>query len=290
MNYLNVINNFWQCHREQKFSQSEIAVFFALADLYNRQCDKNDWSKPFELHNFVFYDYIGLCEMQLSRIRKRLIDRGVISMQKGQSKKSTPVYTFTLKSKDNQHQCGIKDKNNQHLNQHTGGIKRDFNQHLNQHLNQHQCGNINIEYKEYIDATNVARDARAHERPPEIPSSKCLTDEQLLAIYFPPDGANKDTEAMCMQWGVTIETAHLAAQEILRDWRLTGKTHTDQSDQRQHFQHLIRKKLNQHKQDEAAKRQKPNELTREEREQAFMQEIYAHINKPKDDGMSRLVF
>ena len=119
--------------------------------------------------------------------------------------------------------------------------------------------------------------ARAREGKPPGSSSRCLTDDELLALWFPPGRANKDAEAMCMQWGITVGVLRTVAEEVLRDWRLTGKTHTDRSDQRRHFLTLIRKKLNQRKQDEISQRQHPNELSRKEREAAFMQHIREHV-------------
>ena len=279
VNYLHIIKRFWKMNDEERFTAMEIAVFFAIVELYNQRHSAYEWLEPYAIDNEKIYRLVSMALSTFQIARAGLIRRGVIEYIPGKNRFDKPKYVISI--------ARIIATDIATDNRSLKGVATDIATDIatdNRSLQEITPIYNNKDYIDYIDATNVARNARAREGQ-QLASSECLTDEQLLNLYFPGGVANRDIEAVCMQWHVTPEQVRSLADAILRDWRMIGQQHLDRQDQRQHFVNLLRKKIN-----ELKKNGTTQQLTREERNAAFMQHIYDHINKPKNPGMSELVF
>ncbi|MBP1638957.1 MAG: hypothetical protein H6Q17_540 [Bacteroidetes bacterium] len=88
MNYIELINQFWSCHRENCFSPSEIALYFHLLDTANSLA----WKNPFREGNQVACASLGISEPTLQRSRDRLVKAGLIDYQSGKVKRELTEY------------------------------------------------------------------------------------------------------------------------------------------------------------------------------------------------------
>lgn len=95
MNYIELINIFWQTRRICKLSSNEADLYFCLLNESNIR----GWENPFECRNDVICSAITMSEKTLIDVRNRLQQKGLITFESGQRKKKSPVYTVLYWSK-----------------------------------------------------------------------------------------------------------------------------------------------------------------------------------------------
>lgn len=90
MNYIELINQFWQTRRRVQFSAVETDLYFFLL----QESNIRKWENPLECTNGLICASIGISEKTLIDVRNRLQTKGLISFVGGQKKKKSPVYTL----------------------------------------------------------------------------------------------------------------------------------------------------------------------------------------------------
>lgn len=94
MNYIELINRFWQEVEMVDFLPSEACVYFRLLDV----CNKLGWQNPFSLSNSRAVALMAMNEKTFRAIRDRLGGRGLIEFRKGKKRESAPLYCFPEKT------------------------------------------------------------------------------------------------------------------------------------------------------------------------------------------------
>lgn len=90
MNYIELINLFWQTRRICRLSSNEADLYYCLLNESNIR----GWENPFECRNDVICTAISMSEKTLIDVRNRLQQKGLITFEAGQRKKKSPVYTI----------------------------------------------------------------------------------------------------------------------------------------------------------------------------------------------------
>lgn len=88
MNYIEIINHFWQTQRTAVFTPNEAFLYLFLV----QECNVRGWVNPFECSNGLICGSINMSEKTLIDVRNRLQQKGMISFESGQRKKKSPVY------------------------------------------------------------------------------------------------------------------------------------------------------------------------------------------------------
>jgi len=91
MNYIALINQFWQLRREVTFSSTEADLYFYLLDISNGR----NWKNPFQQSNLLICATIGVSEKPLITARNRLKQHGLIDFTPG-VKRSPSTYKLLL--------------------------------------------------------------------------------------------------------------------------------------------------------------------------------------------------
>ena len=90
MNYIELINQFWQTRRIVSFSSKEADLYFVLL----HECNIRSWENPFECSNRSIVATMGISEKTLIDVRNRLKQKGMIDFKCGKRKERSPVYTL----------------------------------------------------------------------------------------------------------------------------------------------------------------------------------------------------
>lgn len=90
MNYIELINHFWQTRRTTRLTSNEADLYFFLL----HESNIRGWENPFECSNKLICATIGITEKTLIDARNRLQQKGFISFEAGQRRKKSPVYTL----------------------------------------------------------------------------------------------------------------------------------------------------------------------------------------------------
>lgn len=96
INYIEMINRFWQEVEMKDFLPSEACVYFRLLDV----CNKLGWQNPFSLSNSRAVALMAMNEKTFRAIRDKLGGRGLIEFRKGKKRESAPMYCFPEKTDD----------------------------------------------------------------------------------------------------------------------------------------------------------------------------------------------
>lgn len=96
MNYIELINRFWQEVEMKDFLPSEACVYFRLLDI----CNKLGWQNPFSLSNSRAVALMAMNEKTFRAIRDKLGGRGLIEFKKGKKRESAPMYCFPEKTEN----------------------------------------------------------------------------------------------------------------------------------------------------------------------------------------------
>lgn len=90
MNYIQLINQFWHCHKEHSFTPNETAVYFAILDT----CNGLLWKNPFNQSNRRFADKCNVTEPTFIKARNVLKQRGLIDFKSEPGRRHNTVYTI----------------------------------------------------------------------------------------------------------------------------------------------------------------------------------------------------
>ena len=91
MNYLTLINQFWQLRREVSFSSTEADLYYYLLNVANGL----HWKNPFQQSNKLIEATLGVSEKTLISARNRLKQYGLIDFTPG-VKRSPSIYKLLL--------------------------------------------------------------------------------------------------------------------------------------------------------------------------------------------------
>ena len=92
MNYLKLVNRFWQSVGIEDFLPAEAAVYFRLLDI----CNRLDWRNPFALSNARAAVMMGMSVRRFRAVRQMLVERGLIRCREGVRRRSAPLYCFPV--------------------------------------------------------------------------------------------------------------------------------------------------------------------------------------------------
>lgn len=90
MNYIQLINLFWQTRREVRITSVEADLYFFLL----QESNNRNWENPFECPNGLICVTIGVTEKTMIEARNRLQQKGLIKFESGKRKTKSPVYTI----------------------------------------------------------------------------------------------------------------------------------------------------------------------------------------------------
>lgn len=90
MNYIELINQFWQTRRRVRLTSAEADLYFCLL----QECNLRGWLNPFECPNGLICATIGVSESTLIDVRNRLQQKGFIKFVSGCRKAKSPVYSI----------------------------------------------------------------------------------------------------------------------------------------------------------------------------------------------------
>lgn len=96
LNYIELINRFWQEVEMKDFLPSEACVYFRLLDV----CNRLGWQNPFSLSNSRAVALTAMNEKTFRAVRDKLAGRGLIEFRKGKRRESPPLYCFPVESDD----------------------------------------------------------------------------------------------------------------------------------------------------------------------------------------------
>lgn len=95
MNYIELINLFWQVRRKVRLSSSEADLYYFLM----QESNARQWENPFECTNGIICATIGFSEKTMIDARNRLKEKGLIDFEAGQRRLRSPVYTLLYNPK-----------------------------------------------------------------------------------------------------------------------------------------------------------------------------------------------
>lgn len=90
MNYIELINQFWQTRHRVRLTSAEADLYFCLL----QECNLRGWLNPFECPNGLICATIGVSESTLIDVRNRLQQKGFIKFVSGCRKAKSPVYSI----------------------------------------------------------------------------------------------------------------------------------------------------------------------------------------------------
>ncbi|MDO7877324.1 hypothetical protein Q5H93_21445 [Hymenobacter sp. ASUV-10] len=91
MDYIKLLNRFWQRHREASFTPAETALYFALLAI----CNGLRWKNPFQHSNQLLYVSLNITEKTLIAARTKLQSAGLLTYQPGHKRYPTTYWLAT---------------------------------------------------------------------------------------------------------------------------------------------------------------------------------------------------
>lgn len=88
MNYIEIINRFWQLRRACRLNSSEADLLFFLV----QESNIRKWQNPFNCANGLICATLGMSESTLAKARNALVRKEFIAYQPGNRNKQSPVY------------------------------------------------------------------------------------------------------------------------------------------------------------------------------------------------------
>lgn len=88
MTYLDIINKFWREYHTPEMKNADIVFYFHLLNV----CNSQHWINPIEIHTSEIVAGLGISKMELTRIRERLEERGLITYRPAKNQKSPSIY------------------------------------------------------------------------------------------------------------------------------------------------------------------------------------------------------
>ena len=93
MNYIELINRYWQEVELEGWTPAETEIYFRLLDI----CNRSGWKNPFTLPNPRAVALMAVTENTLAAGRDRLMMKGLIGFKRGSRRKDAPTYCFPEK-------------------------------------------------------------------------------------------------------------------------------------------------------------------------------------------------
>lgn len=93
MNYIELINRYWQEVDVKGFTPTETNIYFRLLDI----CNRLGWINPFSLSNPRAVALMAVTENTLAAGRDKLVMKGLIGFKRGSRRKDIPMYCFPEK-------------------------------------------------------------------------------------------------------------------------------------------------------------------------------------------------
>lgn len=93
MNYIELINRYWQEVDIKGWTPVETEIYFRLLDY----CNRSGWRNPFTLPNPRAVALMAVTENTLAAGRDKLVMKGLIGFRKGSRRKDAPMYCFPEK-------------------------------------------------------------------------------------------------------------------------------------------------------------------------------------------------
>lgn len=93
MNYIELINRYWQEVEIEGWTPVETDIYFRLLDI----CNRSGWKNPFTLPNPRAVTLMAVTENTLAAGRDRLVMKGLIGFKRGSRRKDAPTYCFPEK-------------------------------------------------------------------------------------------------------------------------------------------------------------------------------------------------
>lgn len=90
MNYIELINNFWQLNKEFSFTPNEKALYFTILN----KCNELGWKNPFNQSNAYLALECGVTEPTLIKARNTLQQKGLIEFKSEKGRRNITIYTL----------------------------------------------------------------------------------------------------------------------------------------------------------------------------------------------------
>lgn len=88
MTYIELINHFWQLHENKGMKPNDALLYFFLL----KECNRKSWQNPFPLSNKSVVIALEISEKSVIDSRRRLIERNLIKVKKGDRNCGAPEY------------------------------------------------------------------------------------------------------------------------------------------------------------------------------------------------------
>lgn len=95
MNYIEIINRFWQLRRACRLNSSEADLLFFLV----QESNIRNWQNPFQCANGLICATLGMSESTLTKARNALVKKEFIAYQPGNRNKQSPIYQLVFCNK-----------------------------------------------------------------------------------------------------------------------------------------------------------------------------------------------
>ncbi|WP_418495509.1 hypothetical protein [Coprobacter sp.] len=178
MNYIQLINLFWQTRREVRITSVEADLYFFLL----QESNNRDWENPFECPNGLICVTIGVTEKTMIEARNRLQQKGLIKFESGKRKMKSPVYTIlncniyskkvSIKVSKNDSKKVSKNRNNIYINKTETKTKESNTDVLPK---KEDSSSAHINYQKIKDDYNTMFTGK-------LPAVSTLTDKRKSAI------------------------------------------------------------------------------------------------------------
>ena len=88
MTYIDLINEFWKVYESKGMKPNDVLLYFFLL----KECNRNSWQNPLAIPTKRISAYLDMTNKSIIDARTRLVERGLIEVQKGERNKDCPVY------------------------------------------------------------------------------------------------------------------------------------------------------------------------------------------------------
>ena len=143
MTYIELINNFWKEYESKAMKPNDVLLYFYLL----KECNRNSWRNPFELPTKRISTYLEMTNKTIVDCRNRLIERGLIEVQKGDRNKDCPVYFLVSVGNQNRNQNGTKPETKTEPKRNQNGTKNPKIEPDTSLININSVDSINIKTK-----------------------------------------------------------------------------------------------------------------------------------------------
>ncbi|WP_460504125.1 hypothetical protein, partial [Hymenobacter agri] len=184
MNYIALINQFWQLRREVTFSSTEADLYFYLLDISNGR----NWKNPFQQSNQLICATIGVSEKPLITARNRLKQHGLIDFTPG-VKRSPSTYKLLLLEnlQPNREECDSKSgsESGSECDSLSGENPPDINKHK---LNQEERAADAAPPTPVLSAVSPPPPDPLPAKPARSPKKPKASADEVAALLLPHPG------------------------------------------------------------------------------------------------------